>query len=191
MERDVPKGGTTHQVVFETERLVVRPYVPDDAPFVLDMYSRWDVQQFLGPSPRPLTSLGEASAAIGRWRSVGGANPLLGFWVVTLKDGQAVGTVMLKMAPLSSPQQPLPLSEDFEVGWHLHPEHWGHGYATEATAGALRRAFDAGVGEVIALIHPDNARSKLVAERLGMQHRGLTERYYSMHAELYRTSKEP
>lgn len=34
----------------------------------------------------------------------------------------------------------------------LHPEHWGRGYAIEASAAVLRRAFAAGVPEVIAII---------------------------------------
>lgn len=176
--------------VFLTERLVVRPYTEEDASFVLDMYGRWEVQEFLGPSPRPLSTVDEAHGAIQRWRAIGDSNPLLGFWAVALQSGELVGTVMLKMAPLSAPEKPLPLSDEHEVGWHLHPEHWGHGYASEATAGALRRAFDAGVEHVVALIHPKNQRSIRVAERLRMRHVGLTDRYYSMRAELYRTKRD-
>ena len=78
---------------------------------------------------------------------------------MTLRRGEPVGTVMLKMAPLTSEQRPMPLSDDHEVGWHLHPDHWGQGYATEATGGALKRAFDAGVDKVVALILPGNERS--------------------------------
>ena len=176
--------------VFDTERLLIRPYEPEDAPFVFDMYSRWDVQQFLGASPRPLQSTEEAATAIQRWRAVGDSNPLLGIWAVMLRTGEPVGTVMFKMAPLSSDQRPMPLSDDHEVGWHLHPRHWGHGYATEATVGALRRAFAAGVDKTVAVIHPSNERSKLVAGRIGMKHAGLTKRYYSMEADLYLVSRE-
>jgi RimJ/RimL family protein N-acetyltransferase len=177
-------------LIYETDRLIIRAYEPDDAPFVLDMYSRWDVQQYLGTAPKILQNLDEASSAIQRWRGVSDGNQLLGVWAVTLRTHEPVGTVMLKMAPLSSDQRPLPLSDDHEVGWHLHPGHWGHGYATEATAGAMRRAFDAGVDTVIALIVPANDRSRLVAERLGMKHAGLTDRYYSIEADLYVAGRE-
>ena len=171
--------------LFETDRLLVRLYEPEDAPFVLDTYSRWDVQRFLGASPKPLQTLDEASSAIQRWRSVSDQSPLLGMWAVTLRSGEPIGTVLLKMAPLTSEQRPMPLSNDHEVGWHLHPDHWGHGYATEAAAGALQRAFDAGIDEVVALIVPGNERSVHVAERLGMKHLGLTDRYYGIKAHLY------
>ena len=51
-----------------------------------------------------------------------------------------------------------------ELGWALRPEHWGHGYATEAAA-AVRDWF--GGSRVISLIAPDNLRSQRVAGRLG------------------------
>jgi RimJ/RimL family protein N-acetyltransferase len=101
---------------------------------------------------------------------------------------QLVGTVMLKLAPLSAETLPFPLSEDYEVGWHIHPDYWGNGYANKASAGALRRGFDAGAGEILAVIHPDNQRSRSVAVRLGMEYLGRTERYYAMNADLYRAA---
>ncbi|MGC0236389.1 GNAT family N-acetyltransferase [Arthrobacter sp. SD76] len=36
----------------ETERLILRQWEPEDAGFVLDLYSRWEVQQFIGNPPR-------------------------------------------------------------------------------------------------------------------------------------------
>jgi RimJ/RimL family protein N-acetyltransferase len=174
---------------FETDRLVVRLYSQHDAAFVVDMYGRREVLQFLGTSATVLRSLKQASAAIDRWRAVSDPNPLLGFWAVTLKTGEPVGTVLLKRAPLSASERPLALSSDLEVGWHLHPDQWGRGFATEAAAGALRRAFDSGVDEVIAIILPANERSKLVAGRLGMRYAGMTDRYYSLNAEIYRANR--
>ena len=171
--------------VFETDRLIVRMYEPDDVAFVFDMYSRWEVQRFLGAAPRPHQAREESMAAIQRWRSFSDSNPLFGVWAVALRNGPLVGTVLLKPAPLSSDQRPMPLSDDYEVGWHLHPDHWGHGYATEMAAGALQRGYDAGIAEIIAIVVPENLKSKRVAERIGMEPRGLTNRYYSIDADLY------
>ena len=55
---------------------------------------------------------------------------------------------------------------EFEVGWHFHPDAWGHGYATEAARGALGWAFDRGLDEVYAVVRPDNAPSLKVCGRL-------------------------
>ena len=38
---------------------------------------------------------------------------------------------------------------EFEVGWQLHREAWGHGYATEAGLALARWAFGQGIEQVI------------------------------------------
>jgi RimJ/RimL family protein N-acetyltransferase len=45
--------------------------------------------------------------------------------------------------------------------------HWGHGYATEAARAARDWGYEHGIESLISLIHPDNARSMRVAEKLG------------------------
>jgi [ribosomal protein S5]-alanine N-acetyltransferase len=58
----------------------------------------------------------------------------------------------------------------FEVGWALHPRHWGMGYATEAGARSLAYAFDElALERVCSVILPDNERSQAVAGRLGLR----------------------
>jgi len=56
----------------------------------------------------------------------------------------------------------------FEVGWTLARAAWGNGYATEGARRALAYAFDVlGEETVISVIHPENAASIRVAERIG------------------------
>jgi RimJ/RimL family protein N-acetyltransferase len=56
----------------------------------------------------------------------------------------------------------------FELAGKLARRWWGHGYATEAARAAMAYAFDVWRKErVICLIHPDNAASIRVAERIG------------------------
>jgi RimJ/RimL family protein N-acetyltransferase len=46
---------------------------------------------------------------------------------------------------------------------------WGNGYATEAAAAALRVGFDrVGLPEIVSFTVPENARSRAVMRRLGM-----------------------
>ena len=57
-----------------------------------------------------------------------------------------------------------------EVGWTLHPDHWGRGYATEAGAEAIRYAFeDLDLDRIYSCILPENEASQAVAVRLGME----------------------
>jgi RimJ/RimL family protein N-acetyltransferase len=61
------------------------------------------------------------------------------------------------------------LAHEVEIGWRLHPDAWGHGYATEAGRAALAAARDElGLTRIIAVIDPGNAPSLAVAARLGM-----------------------
>jgi RimJ/RimL family protein N-acetyltransferase len=60
-----------------------------------------------------------------------------------------------------------------ELAWTLARRWWGHGYATEAAKAALAYAFDVWKRErVISLIHPENAASIRVAERIGERLQG-------------------
>jgi RimJ/RimL family protein N-acetyltransferase len=56
-----------------------------------------------------------------------------------------------------------------EIGWRLARSSWGHGYATEAAAAALRFGFEqAGLDRVISIRHLQNDRSARVMEKLGL-----------------------
>lgn len=56
-----------------------------------------------------------------------------------------------------------------EVGWRLEQKAWGHGYATEAGARALRFGFDdLGLDEIVSFTAAVNVASRRVMERLAM-----------------------
>ncbi|MCA2212235.1 GNAT family N-acetyltransferase [Jidongwangia harbinensis] len=153
-----------------TPRLLLRAWEPDDLDAFYDLYSRWDVMRWLGPHPRRVvTDLDEARTRLDRWRTVQSAP--LGLWAIVPTGASApVGTVLL--LPLADANGP---TDEVEVGWHLHPDHWGRGLVTEA-AGALLGL--AALPRVLALTDPDNERSQAVAGRLGMADEGLTDRWF-------------
>jgi RimJ/RimL family protein N-acetyltransferase len=166
--------------VYETERLVVRPWThrESDVDRIFDTYSRWEVAQWLGATPRALTSRDEAAGAVDRWAARSDPDPLYGVWAVEVREtGTVAGTVLLV---------PLPESEEVEVGWHFHPDSWGHGYATEAARGAIERGFAAGLDEIYAVVRPDNEPSLKVCRRLGMTHLGPSDRWYGATLEAFR-----
>jgi RimJ/RimL family protein N-acetyltransferase len=62
---------------------------------------------------------------------------------------------------------------EWEIGWAVHPEMWGNGYATEAALGVIHFAFDElKVHRIVAFCHVLNSASVRVMEKLGMQREG-------------------
>lgn len=168
-----------------TDRLSLRPFAVEDADFIFDMYSRWQVQRFIGREPRVMTDRTEAEALVARQAALD--HPVHGVWMITDRDsGSPFGVVLLKPLPASGPEAPLLPSGEIEIGWHLHPDAWGHGYASEAARSVLDHAFAAGLPRVMAVTHKDNAASQAVARRIGMRDEGSTTSYYNTTCELFR-----
>jgi len=163
--------------IFATERLVVRAWTAGerDLARIFDIYSRPEVTRWLG-NPAPLETLEQAAAAQQRW----GSDEYRGVWAIEA-GGQVVGSVLVKN---------LPSSDETEVGWHLHPDSWGHGYATEAARGAIEYAFANGLDEIFAVVRPDNDRSLAVCRRLGMTPLGRTTRWYDLELEAFQSRRQ-
>ncbi len=102
----------------------------------------------------------------------------MGQWAIEVAaTGVPAGSVMLV---------PIPHSEGLvQIGWHLHPETQGLGYATEAARAVLAHGLDSGIAEIRALTHVPNHRSRAVAERLGMTDLGVTDQWYDEPSQLF------
>lgn len=60
-----------------------------------------------------------------------------------------------------------------EIGYILHPDHWGQGLAREALTAVIRAVFDdAGVETIKADVDPRNAASLALLGRLGFEKTG-------------------
>ncbi|MFN8194654.1 MAG: GNAT family N-acetyltransferase [Nocardioidaceae bacterium] len=162
-----------------TARLRLRPWRPDEAPRLLDILSRLEVVRWLGDQgPILMETLGEAQDRVERYAAFTAARAPLGVWAVEVADtGVVAGTVLLAELPHGD--------GEVEVAWFLHPDSWGHGYATEAAAALLDHAFAAGLPEIWALTHPGNDASQGVCRKLGMRHLGVATRWYAIPFEQY------
>jgi RimJ/RimL family protein N-acetyltransferase len=79
----------------------MREWTLNDADFVLDVYSRWEVQRFIGRHPRVMRDRGEAVATIARWRGLN--EPPHGIWAVEhVETGRLLGTMLLESIPASN-----------------------------------------------------------------------------------------
>lgn len=154
-----------------TDRLRLRTPTPADAEALYDLFADAEVMHGLGKEP--VSTLEEARAmiegGIGGWRT-DGVGP---FILETAAAGrQVVGQAGLMIydtrgwtpstwADAGCHAQP-------ELGWALARPHWGHGYATEASAGIREWVYASrAIERLVSLISPDNGRSQRVAEPLG------------------------
>jgi len=151
--------------VLETARLRLRPFVEADWPAYAAMCADAEVMRHIGS--------GVAQSKEDAWRSIA---MFLGHWTL-----RGYGMYALELRETGALLGRVGFHEPagwpgFELGWLLAREHWGHGYAREAAAAALRHAFDGMRRErVISLIRPDNTRSIAVAEAIGERLQGQVE----------------
>jgi RimJ/RimL family protein N-acetyltransferase len=146
----------------ETERLVLRAFEDGDYDVVLAMQSRAVVVRYLHWGVRSEGEVREAlqtkvaSTAI---RCEG--DPL--FLAAVLKEtNQLVGDVMMQLTSEEHRQA--------EIGFIVHPDHQGRGYATEATRVLLHLAFDElKLHRVVGRVEVRNTASARVLEKLGMR----------------------
>lgn len=155
----------------ETERLFLRPYVEDDAPRVLDILGRIEVIKWLDEPPyNPMPDVTAAARWIARRAVREAGDPLDVTRAIEVREtGVVAGAVMLAQLE----RRDGGFVGEYEIGWHLHPDANGHGYATEGARAVLDDAFARGLTEVWCGMHPDNEASRRVVDRLGLPYQGV------------------
>ena len=92
--------------------------------------------------------------------------------LVIERDGEVIGELMLQIddAWAQAEVEAQARGVQAELGWVLHPDHAGHGYATEAVRELLRLCFvDLGLRRVTANCFAANEASERLMQRLGMR----------------------
>ena len=150
-----------HPPTLQTDRLILRPHGVADYPACCALWANADVVRHIGGSPQ------DAQAVWFRLLRYAGMWSLLGYgmWAIEDRDSGA----FLGEAGLLSAARGLPELDGVpEAGWVLTPAAWGRGVASEAMTAVLTWA-DAQVEapSLRCIIHPDNAASIKVAEKLG------------------------
>lgn len=170
------------QLIAETERLLIRPWRPEEADRFFDMHRRMEVARWIGG--RPMQSRDEAAALIERYAERLAEDPRFGAWAVVERSAAVpAGSVLLK---------PLPNGDgEIEIGWHFHPDSWGRGLAREAAAPLRDLGFSYGIEEIWAVTHLDNERSIRVCRAIGMRQLGVTHRWYQEPSRMFWIGARP
>jgi RimJ/RimL family protein N-acetyltransferase len=143
-------------------RLALRPLGEGDVEALVSYRSRPDVCRYVPFEPLDAPSVRERLAGVWARHELDAEGQALVLGVELAATGELVGDVMLQW-----------VSEEHrsgELGYVLHPDRGGHGYATEAAHALLHLGFDdLGLHRVIARVDAANGASARVALRLGMR----------------------
>lgn len=160
--------------VLETERLVIRPFRPDDLEAVHQIF---DLENPLTAWPLDVRRKWLEWNSLNPWGLSQVAQPPYGDRAVTLRDGALIGSVgvvpyLTQLAVLPSMGGIRNPRSQAEVGlfWEIAAAHRRRGYATEAARALIAHLFqEENLGRIIAETDPDNLASQGVMRSLGMR----------------------
>jgi ribosomal-protein-alanine N-acetyltransferase len=156
----------------ETDRLVLRPPVPEDADALAPMYADREVMRYLG-SGRTLTPE-QTERSVQRMIESWEADGFGLFTTVRKEDETIIGRVGLILWNPETWEPTRAASEgpkELEVGYTIGRPFWGRGYATEAAAASRDFALERlGARRLIAMIIHGNDASERVALKLGFEY---------------------
>lgn len=145
-------------VAIRTERLLLRKPEARDRSVVIELLSSAQVATYTG-GPATRTELEHAMPVLPLRRP--------GLFSVELNEAM-IGAVTLDRRDAGRPGHLRPDAQEVELSYQFLPQVWGHGYATEACAAALRWIDGALPGEPVVLCtQTANLRSMRVAAKLG------------------------
>jgi ribosomal-protein-alanine N-acetyltransferase len=151
-------------VEIRTPRLILRTARPDDLEAMHAVLS--DPRATLWWSTPPHETVDQTAEWLEGMIDKGPDNPDF----VIERDGRVIGKAGFYVLP--------------DVGYILHPDHWGHGLASEAVSAVIDHVFATrDLEAVTADVDPDNAASIRLLERLGFVNTGFAERTWHIGGE--------
>ncbi len=150
-------------IVVETERLVIRRFVVDDAAFIVELVNDADWIRYIGD--RNIRTVADAVGYLERGPMDSYVVHGHGLWRVELRaNATPIGMCGLLWRDWLA---------DPDIGFAFLPAFRGAGYATESARAVLRHAGETlQMPRVAAIVSPENARSITLLKSLGMTRAG-------------------
>ncbi|QOS89590.1 GNAT family N-acetyltransferase [Peribacillus sp. JNUCC41] len=154
--------------ILETERLILRELVEDDAVDILKCFSNPEVLRYYGQTP--LTNTVQVKQIIRKFSK--NFDEKRGIkWGIELKgkDG-IIGTIGL--------QEWSHEHKRAELSYALFPNEWGNGYATEAVSKVISYGFkELDLTRIGAVVFIENKASNKLLTNLGFKKEGILRNY--------------
>ena len=145
--------------ILETERLALRQFTAEDAPFILTLVNEPSFIRNIGD--RGVRSLEDAQRYIETGPVSSYARNGFGLYLVQLKEsGESIGMCGLIKRPAL---------DDVDIGYAFLPAFWSKGYAVESALAVKEQARSLNLQRLVAIVDPANNGSIRVLEKIGMQ----------------------
>ena len=163
------------KIITETERLIIREFNLGDAQAVLHFNTPEEVNRFTGDAGLCESLIDAENIITDIWLKEYQAH---GFarWAIVLKETNTViGFCGFKKETRI---------DGVDIGYRLHPDYWGKGYATEANQACIEYAKkNMDLNHVLGDVVHENTASANVLKKLGM---GFQSQYQEMGFEVDR-----
>ena len=164
------------RMIFQTERLAVRHFDPDDGREFCEINSDPTVKKSIGDGL--VNTLAQEQTDFDRvLLSYTDTSPLGKLAVILREKDTIIGACNLRL---------FGQTDDVEIGYRFKPAYWGQGYATELAIGLVNYCFiELGLSRVVATTNLDNYASMNVLRKAGfrlereMIHHGLLLNYFT------------
>lgn len=144
--------------LIETERLILRPFIQEDAPDFYALNNDPEVVKYTGDAAFPDVEAARVFLQQYRQYELYG----MGRLAVLLKStGEYLGWSGLKY---------MPETDEVDIGYRFFRRHWGQGYATESSRASMEFGFkQLGLERLVARSMEENLASIHVIQKLGLR----------------------
>ena len=151
------------KALIETERLIIKPYALEDVKGLVDLLINPQITKtFMVPkfeSPKQVENLAKKLIIFSQEEDT--KHLEYGIYL----DGKIIGFV-----------NDCGIEDvEIEIGFVIHPDYQGHGYATEAVRAIICELREMGFHKVTAGFFEENTASRRVMEKCGMQQTDVTD----------------
>ncbi|KYG32257.1 GNAT family N-acetyltransferase [Alkalihalobacillus trypoxylicola] len=162
----------------ETERLILREITKGDTNAIFTCFSNEFVTRFYGQET--LLNIEQAEAMVNffetNYKQKRGIR-----WGIEMKGySEIIGTIGFNAWS--------PKHKRAEIGYEIHPDHWGKGYAFEALSKVIQHGFEEmRLTRIGAIVFIDNIASNKLLSKIGFRKEGILREYMYQNNQSYDT----